>query len=273
MVVEEVPLAVVLDNGVVVGPALVWRLGHDYALELIRAKGLVTHGVGQCFRLVLHPWVGEVELSVFLKDEGAFLETGGEGFVQADGFSREFGKIVLDQGALEAESGPEEVGVSVRCLEHAGVYAEDAGDGVFIWRIWAVGGVCNGHAYVESAAILGSVGKYEVVLAVLLHAVRGPHGIAVRLAPRHVFLSEDYAVVRPVNEVFRREGVVILHTEPFPFRFHGTYDVVGWVEPDLAAKDAGGRVCAVLVPDYWILGLEACREQEGRYGNDASHSL
>ena len=263
VMVEQIPLSFVADNGVVVGPAFAGGLRHDDTFEYIGPQRAVTHGIGQRLGLVLHPGIGEVEPALAFKDERAFLETLRKRGVQPDGASRKLREIVFHGCTGQSHAGPVQVRLPVRGLQHAGIDAEDAGDGLLAGRIGSFGPIGRRYANREAVSLLRCVGEDEIVFPVLLHAVRRPHGVSVGFAPGNVFLGEDDAVVRPVHQVFRGEDVVVGHGKPFPFGFHRADDVVGREEPDLAPENAGGRVCRVLVPDDGILGKEARKQQRG----------
>ena len=74
MVVEEIPLALELDNRMVVGPALGLRLLHYLALEHIRTHRLVTHTVSQTLAVLLDPREGVIVYAVALEQIRTLLE-------------------------------------------------------------------------------------------------------------------------------------------------------------------------------------------------------
>ena len=104
VVVEEVPLALVLDERVMIGPAGRRRLGHDDSLELIGSERVVAHGVCQGLGPVLNPGIGEVELAVPLEDEGSLLEAGGQVLVKAHGLPVELEHVVGELGSAQSHS-------------------------------------------------------------------------------------------------------------------------------------------------------------------------
>ena len=203
-------------------------------------------------------------MSFPLEDERAFLETLGETGVQTDGRAFQGCQVVFHPCAHQAHSGPVQVRIAVGRLENAGVDAPDSGNGLFVCPVRAFRRVGHGYAYGKSAPFPGCVWKHEIVFPVLLHAVRRPHGIAVRLAPGDVFLAEDDTVVRPVDEVFRRKDVIVGHAEPLPFRLYRADDVMRCEKPDLIAENTGGGIGRILIPDDGILGGKAGRDQNGR---------
>ena len=273
MVVEQVPLALVFHEGMMVRPAFAEGLLHDLPLVLERPQRAVGHGIDETFRTVLYPGIGQVVLPFPLEDERPFLEPAdGKRCIQPDGRAVQFGHIVLEFRARKAHAGPVEVGIPVGGQQAAGVDAEHALDGLFLRGEGAVGAVRHGDAHGEAAAFPGRIREVEIVLSAALHAVRRPHGIALRVAPGHVFLVQDHAMVRPVHEVLGREAVVVRHAEPLAFRLHRRDDVMGGIQPHLSPEDASGGVGGVMAFYDGILCGQADRKQQGREENDTFHA-
>ena len=255
VVVEQVPLAPVFHEGMMVRPALAEGFLHNLPLVFEGAQRAVGHGIDEAFRAVLHPGIGEVELPFPLEDERSFLEPAdGKRRIQPDGSPVQLGHVFLEFRARKAHAGPVKVGVPVGGQQAAGVDAKYALDGLLLRGEGTVGPVRHGDAHGEAATFLRRVREVEIVLPTALHTVRSPHGIALRVAPGHVLLVQDHAVVRPVHEVLGREAVVVRHAEPLAFRLHRRDDVMGGIQPHLSPEDAGGGIRRELAPDDGILG-------------------
>ena len=78
--IEQIPLAFIIDNTVVVGPAAVLMLRHDQALILIRTHRVLTHGVAEHLSIIPYVWVGEVVPTVSFESERAFSLAVGQAF-------------------------------------------------------------------------------------------------------------------------------------------------------------------------------------------------
>ena len=79
-VIEQVPLTLIVNNAVMVGPAAVGMLGHDEALILIRTHGVLTHGISQHLSVLSHIRIGEVVPAVGLEGERTLSLTVGQAF-------------------------------------------------------------------------------------------------------------------------------------------------------------------------------------------------
>ena len=258
MVVEEIPLSLELHEGVVVGPALGGRLVHEHALELIRAQRVVAHAVGQALgaALLAHPRIGEVVLAVPLEHERALGLSLRESLVQADALAVDLRHVGCELAAAQAHAGPDQVDRAVVVLERAGVDAAGALHRVLIDREGAGRRIRHRHADAEAEAAAASrrVREVEVILAVLLHAIRRPHRVGRRVAPGHVLLVHDVAVVGPVRQVVGGVDVVVGHAEPgrgLPLVVHRG-DVVRRIQVQAAVEDVGRRVGGELVGNHRV---------------------
>ena len=300
VVVEQVPLAFVFDQAVVVGPAAVGMLGHDDALEVPRTQRTLRHGVGQCLggvgaiaRVATHPWEGEVVPVAAAEGKRAFLETVGQAlhllsahlhrrhlrhalatwhldFLQ---FSVELLHVALQLGTANAHAAPVDVGLSVVVDQHAGVNARDAFDGLWLAGVWSLGTVGRGNADGKAAPFLRGIGEEEVVAAVLEDAVGCPHGVARGVAPGNGLLRDDHSVVRPVGEVLRREHVIVGHAEPVLSLSLGRGDVVRGEQVHLIIKHARGRVGGELVANDRVLCRQGERHTQKKHTENSFHEL
>ena len=248
-------MSAALHDGMVVGPALVGPLVHDQSLEGIGAFGVFAHGIGKRLGAILlpHPGKGEVEQPVTLKGEGPLLEAVGQ---SCDGLRRLGQRLVVVVHACygdAAVTGPEEIALAPGGLKHTRVDALHAVQWLDGWREGSYGTGRCGDADAETALCSQSGREEQIVAALMLHAVGCPHGVAFVVGPRHLLLVEDDSVVGPVGEVGGGKDVVVGHGEPPPLRRHRTDDVVGRVEIDTTAEDAGSRIGGVLVTDHRVL--------------------
>ena len=261
MVIEQVPLAFVFHDRVVIGPAARGRLLHDYALERVGTHGMVAHGVGQGLGLVLHPRESEVVFPLALESEGSFLETLRQAFHHLR-LGIQLHQVVFQPGHAQAAACPEDVSLAVAGLQNARVYAVDSRYRLVHGRERPRGTLAGGHAHGEAPSLLRRGREVEIVSAVLVDTVWRPHGVGVGLHPRHVVLVHYHAMVCPVHQVLGGEHMVIRHGKPFPLRLHGAHDVMGGVEIHLALEHAGRRIGGKLVVDNGILRLRQAGEQQ-----------
>ena len=216
VVVEQVPLALVVHDAVVVGPAAVGVLGHDQSLVLVGTHRVLAHGVAEYFGVLPHVRIGEVVPAVGLEGKRAFSLAVGQvpeavyayhlhlAVAPLDGFLGvvvgEFLHVGLQLGTTSVA--PEDVGVAVGCLEHARVDAVDALDRLRLRNERSIRTVGYGYTDGEaSPAFSRSRREIEIVLSVTLDAVGCPHGIGVRSHPGHLVLGDNHAVVSPVGQV------------------------------------------------------------------------
>ena len=80
--VKEIPLPLILGDGMVVSPATIGMLSHDDTLEIPRAKWRLRHGIGQRLSSTFlpYPWESEIVPPALLESIGTFLETVGQSF-------------------------------------------------------------------------------------------------------------------------------------------------------------------------------------------------
>ena len=72
LVIEQIPLAFIVDNAVVVGPAAILMLWHDNTLVFVGPHWVLTHGIAEHFGFLPHVWIGEVVPAVGLEGKWAF---------------------------------------------------------------------------------------------------------------------------------------------------------------------------------------------------------
>ena len=177
--VEEVPLALVLHETVVVGPAAVGMFCHDDAIEVPGTEGRLGHGVGQRLSGVLavagiaaYPGERQVVPIAATEDVGTFLETVGQTFHLLAGHlhGRHFGHavasghlhflqlavnlqhVVLQLGAADAHATPIDVGLAVVVNQDGGVDARHALDGFLFQREGTLRTGSRSHADGKSTA-------------------------------------------------------------------------------------------------------------------------
>ena len=188
VVIEEIPLALVVHDAVVVCPAAVLVLCHDDALVLVWTHRVLAHCISENLSVVSYVWICEVEVAVVLECERTLSLAARKTLeaVCSDHFHLAVAPLhhlswvvlsKLDHVVLEfcaAAVAPEDVCVSVRREEDARVDSVDALDRLRINLVWSLRIVGDCHTYCE-AAVLHVVREVEIVLAVLLDAVRCPH--------------------------------------------------------------------------------------------------
>ena len=168
-VIEQVPLALVVDNAVMVGPAAIGMLGHDETLVFIGSHGVLTHGITQHLSILSDIGVGEVVPAVGLESKRTFGLAVGQALEAVDTnhlhlavapFHGLLGVVVgellhvgLQLGA--AAIAPEDVGIAVRGLKHTGVDAVDALDRLLLGDERTCGAVGNGNANGKATTTLG----------------------------------------------------------------------------------------------------------------------
>ena len=215
--IEQIPLSVNLDNRMVVGPADVSVLLHDFTLELVRAHRVVGHAVCEALALVLDPREAEVVFAVGLEEVRA-LGLASRNGVDPYRLAVQFFHIVFQLADDKSAACPYEISLAVIVDEAAGVDTEGALDGSLLGNERAVRSVGNGYtdAAVRPLPVdaLSCCGEVEIVLAVLVVAVRSPHLERIGLYPFNCVLGNDPAVVNPVDEVVGRKDMVVFHDEP-----------------------------------------------------------
>ena len=264
--VEEIPLALVVHDAVVVGPA-VGVLGHDETFVFVGSHGILAHGVAEDFCLFADVRIGEVVPAVSLEGKRSLSLAVGQVLEAVDAHHFELALTKLDfffwsvvgqflhvwlQLGATART-PKDVGVAIGGLEHAGVNAIDSLDGLGLGDEWSFGTVGNGHTDTETKAFFRGRGEIKIVLATALNAVGCPHGIGVGAHPGHLVLGDDDTVVDPVGKVLAGEDVVVLHAEPVLTLSDGRLDVVRRVKIHLVIKHASRRVGRKLVADDRVL--------------------
>ena len=86
---------------------------------------------------------------------------------------------------------------------------------------------------------LGS-GEIEIILAVLVVAVRSPHAVPGSIYPRNVVLVDDDAMVHPVDEIVGGIDMVVGHAEPvLAGIIRRSRDVVGGIDIDASFENVG----------------------------------
>ena len=212
------------------------------------------NGIGNGAVFLPYPGEGKVEQSVALKGEGSLLEAVGQ---SRDGLRCLCQRLIVVVHARygdAAVAGPEEIALSPAGLKHTRIDAPHAVQGFGGWREGTDGAGGSGDADAETALRSQPGREEQVVASLMLHAVGSPHGVAFVVGPRHLLLVEDDTVVGPVGEIGGGKDVVVGHGEPPLLGCHGADDVVGRIEIDTVAEDAGGRIGGVLVTDHRVLG-------------------
>ncbi len=216
--------------------------------------------------------IGEVVDAFPFEHERPFNQTLRRQVIHGLRFALDFQHVRLQPGDGEPfpRSGVKQIGAAVLVDEHDRIDSAHALDGSSQGPERSVGLVRDRDSYLHSAA-LRHRRKIEVILAVLEHAVRRPHGVSGGVGPLHARLGEDHAVILPVREVLRREDVVILHDEPVraPLVFRRRLDVVRRIDVDLPLEHACRRVGGELVHDQGIgrecsAGKQQSRETAGQ---------
>ena len=259
MMIEEIPLTFVFDDGMVVCPACHWGFVHNDTLELKRSHRRVAHGVCKSLGRVAHPWEGVVVFTFALEDKGSFLESLWQVFHRL-GLGVEFHHVVLQACHPHTHSCPIDIRLAILGVdEHTGVDAIKAFDRSPHRLEWSFGivGYCHSHAEALLVAT-GSCGEIEVVSPVLLHAVGSPHGVGVALHPWHLVLGDDNAVVGPIGEIIRRKDMIILHREPFLLWLDRTHDVVRRIDIHPSVEHSRRGVGGILVADDGVLRHHHC---------------
>ena len=165
--IEQIPLTLVIDNTVVVGPTAIVVLRHNQSLILIRSHRILTHGISEYFGILPHVWVGQVVIAIVLECEWSLRLSVGQVFeaihtrqleltvAPLDGLRRcvvgQFLHIGLEFGTTAGT--PENVGIAIRSLKHAGVYAADSLDVLRLRNERTFRTVCDGNTDAEASTI------------------------------------------------------------------------------------------------------------------------
>ena len=76
--IEQIPLALVIDDAVVVGPTAIVMFRHNQSLILIRSHRVLTHGIAEDFGILPHVRIGEIVVAIVLEGERALRLTVGQ---------------------------------------------------------------------------------------------------------------------------------------------------------------------------------------------------
>ena len=156
--------------------------------------------------------------------------------------------------------------------KHTGIDARNTFDGFCLRRKGTFRTISNRHSYRKAPRLtFGGIWEIEVILAIFFHTIRCPHGIGLRITPRHTFLRKDDTMVGPVGKILGGEHMVVSHAEPLLESFVSirSIDIVGWVDIHLIIKYACGRVCRELVADDRVL----CRKHERHAQKNSGYGL
>ena len=125
--IEQIPLALVIDDAVVVGPAAIVVLSHNQTFILVRSHRILTHGIAQNLRVLSDVRIGKIVVAVILESQRALGLTVGQIFKAVDAIHLKFafaplhfllGRVVgqflhvgLEFGT--ATCSPEDIGIAV----------------------------------------------------------------------------------------------------------------------------------------------------------------
>ena len=213
--IEQIPLAFIVDDTMVVRPTTVIVLGHNQSLILVGAHGVLTHGIAQHLSILPNVWIGKVIVAIILKGERTLCLTTWQAFQTIDTIHLKLaiaplnfflwgiiGKILHVRLQFRTTtSTPEDVGIAVRSQKHTRVDTIDALD-IFRLRyertLWTI---CDGYTDTKAHATLRRRREVKIVLAITFDTIRRPHRIRVRTHPRHFVLGNNHTVVSPVGEI------------------------------------------------------------------------
>ena len=281
MVVEQIPLTLVVDDAVMVGPTAVGLLGHNQTFVFVGTHGILTHGIAEDFGLLPDVRIGQVVPAVSLESKRTFSLTAGQVFKAVDAIHLkltlaplnfllrsiigEFLHVGLEFGTTSGS--PEDVGISVGSLKHARVDTVDALDRLRFTDKRSHRAVGNGNTDAKAAhGSIRSRREIEIVFSILLDAVGCPHRIGVRSYPGHLVLGNNHTVVGPVSQIVGREYMVVLHAEPVLTLSFRRENIVRGIQVDPAVKHACRRVGGKLVTDNGVL----CRGHRSNHGQNDS---
>ena len=187
--IEQIPLTLVVDDAMMIGPAAVLMLGHDETFVFVGAHRILTHGIAENLSILAYVRISKVIPAISLESERTFSLTAGQVFQTAD--TQHFklavaplylflGRIVSEFLHVGLEFGttaiaPENVGVAVGSLEHTGIDAIDALDRFWFTDERSLGTVGDSYTDTKTTAVFRSRGEIEIVLPVALDTVRCPH--------------------------------------------------------------------------------------------------
>ena len=218
--------------------------------------------------------IGEVVDAVAFEHERPLDESLLRQIVEDDRFTFDLRHVRLELCAEDFVHRPVEICAAVLVDQHARIDSAHALDRRRLRLERPIRLVRNGHADLESAALLGSGAfgdrrKVEVVLAIFEDGIGCPHGIRRWIGPFDIRLLQDHSMVRPVREIVGREDVIVLHDEPVrsALVLGRRFDVVGGIDIDLSLEHARGRVGGELICDQWVGRKHGTGLQCGRSGN------
>ena len=213
--IEQIPLALVIDDAVVVGPTAVVVLRHDQSLILIRSHRVLTHGIAEDLGVLPHVWIGEIVVAIILEGERTLRLTVGQVFQTMDTlhhklaispFERicrvvvsEFLHIGLEFGTKSCS--PEDISVTIGSLQYTGVDAIDTLDILRLKDERTLGTVSDSDTDTKSHAFFKDRWEIEIVLPVSLDTVRRPHRIGIRFHPGYFVLGDNHTMIGPVGQV------------------------------------------------------------------------
>ena len=214
MMIEEIPLSLIFDDTVMVGPASVLMLGHNDSLIFIWSHRILAHSIAENLGIFPYIRIGKIVIPVIFKCERTFSLTVRQ-ILQAiytdhfklvrsplDHLTRiivsEFLHIVLKLGT--ASVSPENIGISVRCKKHTRINTVDALDRLRLTHKRALRTVCHSYSNCKSTG-LGCIREIEIIFSVLLHTIWRPHRICIRLTPRHIFLLHYDSMICPGSKI------------------------------------------------------------------------
>ena len=153
----------------VVGPAAVIMLRHNQTLILIRSHRVLTHGIAEDLSVLPYVWIGEIVVAIILEGERPLRLTVGQvleavhtrqfklAVAPLDGLRRcvvgQFLHVGLEFGTTACP--PENVGITVGGLKHAGVDTADALDILRLGDERSFRTVGDGDTDAEAPAVLG----------------------------------------------------------------------------------------------------------------------
>ena len=200
-----------------VGPAAVSMLGHNQSFVLIRTHWVLTHGITENLGILSYIRIGEIIVTIIFESEWTFGLTTWQSLQAVHTFHFKFtlakfyflcwcvvGQLLhvgLKFGATSCT--PENVSITIRSLEHAGVDTADAFDGLWLWNEWTLRIVGNSYADTKSKSLSlgGSRWEIEIVLAVSVHTVGCPHRVRVRTYPGHFVLGYNHTMICPIGQI------------------------------------------------------------------------
>ena len=261
MMIEEIPLALIFHDAMMIGPALRRRLIHDDALECKRSHRMVSHGISQRFGSILftYPREGEIIFAVTLESKRTFLESLRQPLYQF-WFRGKFRHVWFQLSHVQTSSSPVDISLSVFIYQHTRVYTMNSLYGFPHRHKWSFRLVGNSHTYSKSLLLPFRSGReIEVIFPVFLYTIRSPHRITSVLYPRYLVLRNDDSMILPLSKIGRRENVIICHTEPFLQFLDRTRNVMRRIKIYLPVEYASRRISRILSADNRVLSRSSCR--------------